>query len=143
MQLCILFIVIISQKIVSGYQNVRKLICSKFIICILTLNDSTALYQLCIRLQKVNVEDYSREIFRQDKLAIFVNISHSQLKVFFHHNVGIILTTNLLFEYILLSTNHKMMLGNNKTTFKLKSKQLCVVMLLYQAMHRHVQQFFF
>jgi len=78
-----------------------------------------------------------------DKFAIFVNNAHSQLKVFFHHNVGIILTTNLLFEYILLSTNHKMMLGNNKTTFKLKSKQLYVIMLLYQAMHRHVQQFFF
>ena len=78
-----------------------------------------------------------------DKFAIFVNNAHSQLKVFFHHNVGIILTTNLLFEYILLSTSHKMMLGNNKTTFKLKSKQLYVVMLLYQAMHRHVQQFFF
>ena len=67
----------------------------------------------------------------QDKFAIFVNNAHTQLKVLFHHNVGIILTTNLLFEYILLSTNHKIKLVNNKTTFKLKSKQLYVVMLLY------------
>ena len=43
MQLCILLIVVISQKIVSGYQNVRKLMGSKFIICMVTLNDSTVL----------------------------------------------------------------------------------------------------